>query len=76
MLKELIDIVKSFFTTIGKLIDFIFGMIEDLIYVIKLLGEVTVELPNFFSWLPPEILAIILSIVAIIVIYKVIGREG
>lgn len=74
MIKELVQILKSFFTTIGKLIDFIFGMIEDLIYVIKLLGKVSDNMPDFFSWLPPEVLALILLTISIIVIFKIIGR--
>lgn len=74
------DALISFFTGIGEVIvtviDFVIGLFEDLIYVIQLTGKFLGQIPSFFSWLPAELLTILVTIFAIVVIYKVMGREG
>ena len=70
----------SFFKGIGSAIvavfDFIISFFQDLIYMIQLLGKFLGQIPNYFSWLPSEILAPLLLLFAIVVIYKILGREG
>lgn len=56
--------------------DFITGLIEDLVYVVKLTAEFVKNIPVYFSWLPGSVIAIIVAIFAVVVIYKVLGREG
>ena len=64
--------IGDFFTSVGK---FIVKLFNDLVYVIQLIGETVADLPNYFGWLPSELLSILLSIFAIVVIYKVLGRD-
>lgn len=75
-----VDDLLNFFKMIGDVLisffDFVFSLVEDLVYVIKLTGETVIKIPEYFSWLPEEAVAIIVSIFAVVVIYKVIGREG
>lgn len=74
------DAVISFFVGIGNAIisvfDFVISFFGDLIYVIKLLGKIVLSLPSYFSWLPGSYSSLLLTLFAIVVIYKILGREG
>lgn len=74
------DSVIEFFKGIGDFIvsvlDFVVSFFEDLVYVITLLGKFIAQVPSYFSWLPTELIVILSSILAVVVIYKIMGREG
>lgn len=74
------DSVIEFFKGIGAAIvsvfDFLVSFFEDLVYVITLLGKFIAQIPSYFSWLPTELIVILSSILAVVVIYKIMGREG
>ena len=74
------DSVIEFFKGIGEAIvsvfDFLVSFFEDLVYVITLLGKFIAQIPSYFSWLPTELIVILSSILAVVVIYKIMGREG
>lgn len=70
------DILSSIASGISTALEFLISFFEDIFYVIKLTGEFVLEIPNYFSWLPAEVVASLVSIFAIVVIYKVLGREG
>ena len=74
------EAIINFFKGIGEallgIFDFIIGLVNDLIYIIKLTGEFVAKIPSYFSWLPAPVLALIISAFAVVVIYKVLGREG
>lgn len=74
------DSVIEFFKGIGEAIvsvfDFLVSLFEDLVYVITLLGKFIAQVPSYFSWLPTELIVILSSILAVVVIYKIMGREG
>lgn len=74
------DAVVSFFTGLGNAIvsvfDFVISFFSDLIYVIQLLGKVVLSIPSYFSWMPGSISALLVTLFAIVVIYKILGREG
>lgn len=72
-ISKAINSIVDFFENI---IDFVISFIEDTVYVIKLTAEFVAEIPNYFSWLPAEALVLVVSIFAVVVIYKVLGREG
>lgn len=74
------DAIISFITGIADgvtaALNFLTGIVEDTVYVVKLTGEFVLEIPSYFSWLPAEILALIVTTFGVVVIYKVLGREG
>lgn len=74
------DAIVSFFTGLGDAIvsafDFVISFFSDLVYVIQLLGKVVLSIPSYFSWLPSGVSALLITLFAIVVIYKIIGREG
>ena len=76
LIRNIIDFLKMIGDTLVSFFEFAFSLVEDLIYVIKLTGETVTRIPSYFSWLPSEAVAIIVTIFSIVVIYKVIGREG
>lgn len=74
------DAIVSFFTGLGNAIvsafDFVISFFADLVYVIQLLGKVVLSIPGYFSWLPGSVSALLITLFAIVVIYKILGREG
>lgn len=76
----MLETIKDFFLSLGNiitsLVDFVVGLIEDLIYVVILCGSFVLKIPSLFLWLPSEAVALIVTIFAIVVIYKILGREG
>lgn len=73
MLGEWIQNIGTFFTS---LYDFVISFFEDIVYIIRLTAGFVAKIPDYFSWLPSEALALVVSIFAVVVIYKVLGREG
>lgn len=74
------DAILDFFAAIGDIIgaiiDFVISLFQDLIYMIQLLGQIVVNIPVYFSWLPSTLVTMVVVIFGIVVIYKILGREG
>ena len=75
-MQVLIDFFKSFSDIISTLVDFVIGLFEDLVYMVKLLGQVVMNIPAYFSWLPNSVLMLIVTLIGVVVVYKILGREG
>ena len=67
--KQLIDL------TIG-LTKFLINLVMDLVTVIQLLLESITKLPTILGFLPSTALALVMACFSIVIIYKVLGREG
>lgn len=76
MLSSIKDYIVSIGEFFNSIFDFVLDFFSDIAYVIKLTGEFVLGIPDYFSWLPAEAVALIVSIFGIVVIYKVLGREG
>lgn len=76
----MLQTIANFFTGIAdvvtSLIDFVVGMITDIVYVVKMTNEFVAKVPLYFAWLPSPVITVIVSIFAVVVIYKILGREG
>lgn len=72
-LQEFLTNIGNFFSTLW---DFVINFFKEIVYIVKLLGSVITNIPSYFTWLPGSVLALIILAVAIVVIYKVTGREG
>lgn len=72
----MISALKSIFNLISSIVSFIIGFFQDLVYMITLLGKFILSLPSYLSWLPPTFITAVTLIFTIVVIYKVLGREG
>lgn len=76
----MLDTIKKFIQGISDMLltlwDFVIDFFEDIAYVVELTTSFVVGIPTYFSWLPAELLALIVAIFGVVVIYKVLGREG
>lgn len=72
----MISALKSIFNLISSIVSFIIGFFQDLVYMITLLGKFILSLPSYLSWLPSTFITAVTLIFTIVVIYKVLGREG
>lgn len=72
---ELLEFVSGIADGVLALIEFLGDMVTDTLYVVQLTGSFVASIPDYFAWLPPEVLAVIVSIFAIVVLYKILGRE-
>lgn len=70
------DILKSIGEAIATVFDFIVKFFSDLVYVIEITGSVVAQIPALFSWLPTELVTLLVVGFGIVVIYKILGREG
>jgi len=75
-MQAILDFFTGIWNVITSLIDFVVGIVEDLVYVVKLTGTFLAQIPNYFSWLPSAYVTLIVTIFGIVVVYKVLGREG
>lgn len=74
------DSLIRFFESIGNAIvtifQFIVSFFQDLVYIIGLTGSILLKIPEYFAWLPSSLLSLLVTIFGIVVIYKIMGREG
>lgn len=71
-IKEFLNSIADMFLSLW---DFVIDFFEDIAYVVKLVTSFVVGIPDYFSWLPVEILSLIVAIFGVAIIYKVLGRE-
>lgn len=72
-ISNLLENIVNFFSTLW---DFIIHIFEEIVYIIKLLATVVINIPSYFTWLPTSVIALIVLAIGIVVIYKIAGREG
>ena len=76
----MLETIKNILFSIGDffagIYDFIVGFVADIISVVEYCTSAVAQIPKFFEWLDPALVAIVLSAFAIVVIYKILGREG
>lgn len=69
---EILQSIGNFFTSIGE---FVVNLIKHTNTVIHLLGNAITQTNTVISWFfPPAIIATMIAFIAVIVIYKVLGR--
>ena len=72
----IIDFIKGIANFVVSLVQFVIDFIGDIVYMISLTAQFAVNIPTYFAWLPDVIVSIIVTIFSIVVIYKILGREG
>lgn len=68
-----LEVIIDFFTS---LFNFIVSLVQDLIFIVQTLAMTVVHLPDYLGWLPSSLMATVLVTFAVVVIYKILGREG
>lgn len=74
-MKAITDFLGGIGNGLMMIVDFVISFFEDVAYIIKLTGEFVLKIPEYLSFLPAPVLAIVISIFTVVVIYKVLGRE-
>lgn len=72
----MVQFLSAIGDAIVSAINFVISFFGDVVYMIQLTGKFLLAIPSYLSWLPPSLVASIMTIIAIVVVYKVIGREG
>lgn len=72
----IINFLKGIGAGIVAAFDFIISFFQDVIYIIQLTGRFLAQIPSYFAWLPPQLLGLLVVLFSIVVIYKIMGREG
>lgn len=75
MLDGIIDILTKIGDFFSSVVDFIVSIFTDLANFIKLLGQFVVKFPEWFSWLPSQILTLLVLLIGIVVLLRVLGRD-
>ena len=58
-------------------LDFLADMVADIVAMAEMLADGLVALPAWFGYFfPPGLVAGLLAVFAVVVIYKILGREG
>lgn len=76
MLEALWNGIKGIWEAILSVIEFLIDFVRDLIDIVVLVGESVLEVPNYLSFLPVGVVSIIVVIFGVVVLYKILGREG
>ena len=72
---KIIDILSAIGNFFKSVVDFIVSLFEDLVYVIKLLGQTVAKLPDYLGFLPSVAIAVFVSAIAVVIVFRVIGRD-
>lgn len=75
-MQSILDFLKGIGDLIAGAIQFVIDFFADVVYVIQLTAKFFAQIPEYFSWLPAEILIVLILIFTVVVLYKVLGREG
>lgn len=75
-MQAIADILSSIADWFTMIFDFIFGFFGDVVYIIKITGIFLLKIPEYFAWLPSECVSVVVVIFSIVVVYKILGREG
>ena len=67
--------IKEFFDFIVRAVQFLFSLIKDLVRVVEYLGQVAGKIPSYLGFLPSAALAIVVTMVSIMIVYKIVGRD-
>lgn len=74
-MSALISFIKGIATGVTSIVSFLLTMIEDVAYVVTLTAKFVTQIPDYLSFMPPAVLALVVSMFAVVVIYKILGRE-
>lgn len=75
MLESILDTLTAIGDFLASVVEWVADFIEDLVQMAKYLGQAVVEFPSYFDWLPASIVALLVTAVGIVVIYKFLGRD-
>lgn len=61
---------------LNSIVDFIIGMFKDTLAMVRMGVKILAQIPSLLSWIPGEFYSLIALIIAVVFLYKILGREG
>lgn len=74
-MSAILTFIQGIADGVSAALDFLLGLVEDVAFLAKTCAAFVVKIPEYLSFLPASVLALIVSIFAVVVIYKILGRE-
>lgn len=75
MLESILDTLTAIGDFLAGIVEWVAEFIEDLVTMAKYLGQAVIEFPTYFDWLPASVIALLVTAVGIVVVYKFLGRD-
>lgn len=69
ILNNILELLYTFFSSVGTLL-------ADIVMLIGKVTKTVLYIPSLMTWLPDSVSAILVSTFGVVVVYKVLGREG
>lgn len=76
LIKQIVDLLKSIAELTIALVKFVPKLLNDFIMVINLVVDAVAQLPRLFIVFPSIISSLLIAVFAVVVVYKILGREG
>ena len=75
-MSAIMNFLSSLAEVIFSAVEFLIGIVKDLLYIVGLLTGLMIKLPDMIHWLPSACTTLISTTFLIVLIYKILGREG
>lgn len=75
-MSTLIQFFTSLGGLIGSLVDYVVNFFKDLVWLVRSLAWAAASAFNAITWIPEFLQTYIILLISIIILYKVLGREG
>ena len=75
-MQGVLSYLQGFADSILSVFDFFFALFEDTITFLKLIAKMPVYVAKALSWIPAEFYVGIGILFTIVILYKILGREG
>lgn len=75
-MEDILEFFEQLMESITSVVDFVISFFQDIVYIVEITGQVLAQIPSYFAWMPAEVVALLVTLFAIVVIYKIAGREG
>lgn len=75
MLQGITDVLTSIGEFFSSIVDFVGGLIQDLVNFVTSLATVGSDIGTFLSGIPVYVVTGILSLVALMIVLRVVGRD-
>lgn len=72
----ILDAIENIVDFVDLIYKFIKQIVKDTTTLIETVFETVKSIPDYFEWLPSEIVVLVVALFGMVVIYKVLGREG
>lgn len=77
LMDTIINYIEQIISVIASLVDFVVQLVADLVQLVAQLTVVIGQLPTWLNLcLPTNLVATVVGLLSVVVIFKILGREG